>query len=146
MKLKRNMLKIMVIAVIPVMAACTSTSKKSNTELKEEVTDVKQELNEIAQNEKAELKAEVDSMVNDFNLQMAALENKIEEGEMQLNEEAENLLQGLKAERDSLKRKAEEIELQTEKDWEEFRNELEHDVIKFKEGVGTFFEDNVKEQ
>lgn len=127
-----------------VMFSCNKATKDSSNknELAKEVQDVKEEINEIFEQEKNQLKHEVDSIVTNFNTEFYAFEKDIQKGTKKINTETEELIDKLKKESSDLSERVNEIKDQSNENWEEFKNELQHDTKNFSEAVEDFFEDN----
>jgi ElaB/YqjD/DUF883 family membrane-anchored ribosome-binding protein len=145
---RRMRINLMVLLTIfltgSVMFSCNKAIKDSSNknELAKEVQDVKEEINEILEQEKNELKHEIDSIVTNFNNEFYAFEKKIQKGTKKINAETEELIAKLKKESNNLSERVKEIQNQSNENWEEFKNELQHDTKNFSEAVEDFFEDN----
>jgi hypothetical protein len=135
---------IMAIFISIIAYSCNNSTKQNNnkSELAQEVLDVKEEVNEILNLEKTELKNKVDSVVTDFNKQLYEYEDKMQKGTKKINSEAEEILAELKTKRDNLTVRVGEIQKQTDKNWKEFKEELQHDSEQFASSVKDFFKDN----
>jgi len=135
---------ILILLVAGTFISCNKTNKKNktNSELTEEIQDVKQEMGEIMQKEKEELRYHVDSIVENFNTEIYTYEREIQKGTKQINAETQEIISELKAKSQELDTRVKEIQEQNEKSWEEFKDELEHDTNQFTESIEDFFNDN----
>ncbi len=136
---------ILIFTILFLGISCNSTSQKKNKktdELKEEVQDVREELDEMIASEKKEIRNELDSVIVDFNIQLSILEGKLESKNKELSAETKEMLDALKAQRDTLKVRLDDIENQAENEWESFKEELRHDMKQFSSSVVDFFIEN----
>ncbi len=152
MKMKDNKLKsivkqfswVIILLLSTVIISCnSSTNQNTNKEdLAKEMQDVNEEVNEILDREKKELKTEVDSVLTDFDEQFYAYEKKVQKGTKKINTETEKQIAEFKAKSDTLSIRVDEILEQSDQNWGEFKEELQHDTENFAESVKDFFEDN----
>lgn len=124
--------------------SCNSSNKqKSNDEkVAEGLQEIKQDVNEILDQDKEELKMEVDSAITDFNQKLYDYEDELKRGTKQVSTETQDLVEKLKLKSDSLTVKVNMVQEQGAETWDEFKEELQYDTKNFKESVKAFFEDN----
>ncbi|HDR67780.1 MAG TPA: hypothetical protein ENN61_01890 [Bacteroidaceae bacterium] len=137
---------ILLVLMVFIGASCGSSSKKDKDKteaLTEEVQDVKEAVEDLVAQEKADIKKSIESAISDANEQLSTLEQKIKDGERKLDAKTTKLMNDIKVKRDSLSEKLSEIENQTDESWEEFKKEMEHDIQQFKSSISDFFEDNI---
>ncbi len=127
-----------------IIVSCNSSTQQ-NTK-KEEVPNEIQHMNEVEDDnlvfEKEKLKTEVDSVLNDFDKQLFAYENELQQGSTKNNPNNEEPLIKLKAKRDVLRVHIGEIEKQDYKNWQAFKAEFRHNTQQFSSGVKEFFQNN----
>lgn len=134
-------------AILSFGYSCNNTGEKeSDSErlkaLSEEVKDVENEAEKIILAEKQELENELDSIIEVFEVRMAAYKAEINQTQKELNVAQERVIANLNAERDTLSMELEKIKSQSAEQWIEFKEEFEHDLDNFVESIEYFFEDN----
>jgi thiamine biosynthesis lipoprotein ApbE len=123
--------------------SCNNSTKQNNArELTKEMQDVKHKAIDIMEQEKKELEAEVDSVITEFNTKFYDFEEKFQEGTKEVNAETQELMSELKAQSDTLSMRAEEIQGQSEENWHDFKEELQHETENFKDSIIDFFQNN----
>lgn len=131
-----------IVAIFMITAvSCSSTSGKSENKT-EEMQDAKTEVADGLQQEKEDALSKVDSIIADFNAQISTLELAVDSSTVIVDSAMSEIADKLKADRDSLLVLKEEITLQTEQSWSEFKTELDQDAKQFANSVNDFFVEN----
>jgi ElaB/YqjD/DUF883 family membrane-anchored ribosome-binding protein len=123
--------------------SCNNSTKQNDArELTKEMQDLQEKATDIMEQEKKELEAEVDSVITEFNTKFYDFEEKFQEGTQEVSAETQELITELKAQSDTLSMRAEEIQGQSEDNWHDFKEQLQHETENFKESVVDFFQEN----
>ncbi len=149
----KKMLKLTTTSVfllsILLFSACNNqskTSEKTETslkELKEELRDVGQAIDNLADNESQEFKSDAEEILNSFNQKIDNFERKLEETDEKVGQETQEAIADLKAKEEKLEEKLEKAGDNTQDNWIELKKELKHDFSEFGSSVKNFFNDNV---
>lgn len=134
-------------AIVWVLSDSSITEKLGKSadqagEFPEAVGTSSDQLDQMLTEEKSELQAEFDSVVNEFNTQLTQFEQRLENKAEEVDFLSQQVIDDLKAERDTLSSELEEFQAQSLEKWNEFEEEYRHDLGKFVESIEYFFEDN----
>ncbi len=143
-----KLMKITKLALITIMigmvASCGQSGKKEKPgELEKELQDVGEVSGEKLAEEQKQLKKEAKQILNDYKAQMEKYEAKAVTTKREMAEKTKRVYDSLRKESEMLRARIDSIENQSARDWKEFRKEMEYDMYRLRDGVETFFEDNL---
>lgn len=136
---------LIIVTFVLTIASCKSPERKKSVnkeKISKKMEQVKSDLHDVIILEKNEMETQADSVITDFNNKLDKLEAKMKKGNNKLNSKSEEVLNKLKAERDTLSMKLNKIENETDKNWDNLKTELNHDIQRFSSGVKDFFRKN----
>ena len=122
------------------------TSNEELQELKKELKDVGQAVDNLAAKEGDDFKASAQKILNDFNQKIDAFEADLKQNNEKIDSKTQEAIDNLKDEGNKLQVKLDKFSNTNQENWEEFKAEVKHDFSEFGKSVKDFFRDNVKEK
>ena len=139
----------LVILTLVIFTACNQKEKKEDktqanlNELKSELKDVGNAIDNLADSESEEFKHEALAIIDDFNHKIANFENQLEQNGQEIDQKTQERINDLRQTSNKIEAKLNEIDDKSKSNWEEIKQELNHDFSQFGSSLKDFFNDNV---
>ena len=142
---------VLAIAFFTLNACNTQSAKTTDNDqteenienLKEELRDVGQAIDQLAENENQDFKNEAQNIIDKFNRNIENFENKMKDSGEKIDDETQEKINDMKAKSNELEAKLDNLGDNTKENWNELKKEMKHDFSAFGSSIKDFFDDNV---